>query len=397
MSSGGMVVMEHLINDRVKNIQISGIRKFFNRVATYKDAISLTLGQPDFPTPEHIKERAKQAIANNKTSYTQNAGLMELRQAAAHFLENKYGLSYNPEDEIITTIGASQAIDITLRTILEEGSEVILPGPVYPGYEPLIKLCGAVPVYVDTTDTQFKIQADRIKEKITDKTRCIILPYPSNPTGCLLDQESLQEIADILQDKEIFVLSDEIYSELIYDQSHRSIASIPGMREKTIVINGLSKSHSMTGWRIGFAFAPAYLIQHMVKVHQYNVSCASSISQHAAVEALTSGINDAASMIDEYRQRRDYVYDRLIDMGLEIVKPDGAFYFFPSIKEFNMSSFDFAVQLLEKEKLAVVPGDAFSSYGEGYIRISYAYSMDVLKQGCDKLERFIRTLDKPNS
>jgi aminotransferase len=397
MSSGGMVVMEHLINDRVKNIQISGIRKFFNRVATYKDAISLTLGQPDFPTPEHIKERAKQAIDNNKTSYTQNAGLMELRQAAAHFLESKYGLSYNPGSEIITTVGASQAIDITLRTILEEGSEVILPGPVYPGYEPIIKLCGAVPVYVDTTDTQFKIQSDRIKEKITDKTRCVILPYPSNPTGCVLDEESLQDIADLLQNKEIFVLSDEIYSELIYGQSHHSIASFPGMREKTIVINGLSKSHSMTGWRIGFAFAPAYLIQHMVKVHQYNVSCASSISQHAAVEALTNGINDAASMRDEYRQRRDYVYDRLIDMGLEIVKPDGAFYFFPSIQQFNMSSFDFAVQLLEQEKLAFVPGDAFSSYGEGFIRISYAYPMDVLKQGCDKLERFIQTLAEPNS
>jgi aminotransferase len=384
--------MEHLINQRVQSIQISGIRKFFNMVSAYDDAISLTLGQPDFPTPEHIKQKAQLAIDKNKTIYTQNAGLIELRDAAAHFLESKYGLVYNSKDEIITTIGASQAIDITLRTILEEGSEVILPGPVYPGYEPIIKLCGAVPVYVDTTDTQFKIQADRIKQKITDKTRCVILPYPSNPTGCVLDEESLQEIADLLKDKEIFVLSDEIYSELIYDQYHRSIASYPGMREKTIVVNGLSKSHSMTGWRIGFAFAPAYLTQHMVKVHQYNVSCASSISQHAALEALTNGVDDAAAMRDEYSQRRDYVYDRLVGMGLDVVKPEGAFYFFPSIKKFNMSSFDFAVQLLEQERLAVVPGDAFSSYGEGYIRISYAYSMDVLKSGCDKLERFISKL-----
>jgi aminotransferase len=389
--------MEHLINERVHNIQISGIRKFFNMVSAYDDAISLTLGQPDFPTPDHIKQKAQLAIEQNKTIYTQNAGLVELRDAAAHFLESKYGLVYNPKDEIITTIGASQAIDITLRTILEEGSEVILPGPVYPGYEPIIKLCGAIPVYVDTTDTEFKIQANRIKEKLTDKTRCLILPYPSNPTGCVLDKESLQDIADLLKDKEIFVLSDEIYSELIYGRNHRSIASYPGMRDKTIVVNGLSKSHSMTGWRIGFAYAPAYLIQHMVKVHQYNVSCASSISQYAALEALTNGIEDAAAMRDEYSKRKDYVYDRLMGMGLDIVEPEGAFYFFPSIKKFHISSFDFAVQLLEQEKLAVVPGNAFSFYGEGFIRISYAYSMEVLEEGCNRLQRYISTLARANS
>lgn len=381
--------MEHFINQQLKNIQISGIRKFSNMVATYKDAVSLTIGQPDFPTPEHIKRAAQIAIDQNKTTYTPNAGVLELREAAAHFLEKKYQLSYDPEHEIITTVGASQAIDIALRTILEEGSEVILPGPVYPGYEPIIKLCGAVPVHVDTRDTQFKINADLIKEKITDKTRCLILPYPSNPTGCILDRESIEEIATVIREKEIFVLSDEIYSELIYDQNHQSIASIPGMRDKTIVINGLSKSHSMTGWRIGFAFAPAYLIQHMLKVHSYNVSCASSISQYAALEALQNGMDDARPMKEEYLKRRDYVYDRLVGMGLDIVKPDGAFYFFPSIKQFNLSSFDFAVQLLEKEGVAVVPGDAFSSYGEGYIRISYAYSMDILEKGCDRLEQFM--------
>lgn len=381
--------MEHFINQQLKNIQISGIRKFSNMVATYKDAVSLTIGQPDFPTPEHIKRAAQIAIDQNKTTYTPNAGVLELREAAAHFLEKKYQLSYDPEHEIITTVGASQAIDIALRTILEEGSEVILPGPVYPGYEPIIRLCGAVPVHVDTRDTQFKINADLIKEKLTDKTRCLILPYPSNPTGCILDRESIEEIATVIQGKEIFVLSDEIYSELIYDQNHQSIASIPGMRDKTIVINGLSKSHSMTGWRIGFAFAPAYLIQHMLKVHSYNVSCASSISQYAALEALQNGMDDARPMKEEYLKRRDYVYDRLVGMGLDIVKPDGAFYFFPSIKQFNLSSFDFAVQLLEKEGVAVVPGDAFSSYGEGYIRISYAYSMDILEKGCDRLEQFM--------
>lgn len=381
--------MEHFINQQLKNIQISGIRKFSNMVAIYKDAVSLTIGQPDFPTPEHIKRAAQIAIDQNKTTYTPNAGVLELREAAAHFLEKKYQLSYDPEHEIITTVGASQAIDIALRTILEEGSEVILPGPVYPGYEPIIRLCGAVPVHVDTRDTQFKINADLIKEKITDKTRCLILPYPSNPTGCILDRESIEEIATVIREKEIFVLSDEIYSELIYDQNHQSIASIPGMRDKTIVINGLSKSHSMTGWRIGFAFAPAYLIQHMLKVHSYNVSCASSISQYAALEALQNGMDDARPMKEEYLKRRNYVYDRLVGMGLDIVKPDGAFYFFPSIKQFNLSSFDFAVQLLEKEGVAVVPGDAFSSYGEGYIRISYAYSMDILEKGCDRLEQFM--------
>jgi aminotransferase len=384
--------MEHLVNDRVRNIQISGIRRFFNMVSTYKDAISLTLGQPDFTTPEHIKNAAKIAIDQNKTTYTPNAGVLELREAAASFLEKKYGLSYDPEHEIITTVGASQAIDITLRTILEEGSEVILPGPVYPGYEPIIKLCGAVPIYVDTRDTQFKMRPDRIKKKITDKTRCIILPYPSNPTGCILDRKSIEEIADVIREKEIFVLSDEIYSELIYGSKLQSIASISGMREKTIIINGLSKSHSMTGWRIGFSFAPAYLTQHMLKVHQYNVSCASSISQYAAIEALKNGMDDAEPMKEEYSKRRDYVYDRLVGMGLDIVKPEGAFYFFPSIKQFNLSSFDFAVQLLEKERVAVVPGDAFSSYGEGYIRISYAYSMDILEEGCNKLEKFIKSL-----
>jgi aminotransferase len=384
--------MEHLVNERVRDIQISGIRRFFNMVSTYKDAISLTLGQPDFTTPEHIKNAAKIAIDQNKTTYTPNAGVLELRESAAHFLEKKYGLSYDPEQEIITTVGASQAIDITLRTILEEGSEVILPGPVYPGYEPIIKLCGAVPIYVDTRDTQFKMRSDRIKEKITDKTRCIILPYPSNPTGCILDRGNIEEIADVIREKEIFVLSDEIYSELIYNSNQHSIASVPGMKEKTIIINGLSKSHSMTGWRIGFTFAPAYLTQHMLKVHQYNVSCASSISQYAAIEALKNGMEDADPMKEEYSKRRDYVYDRLVGMGLDIVKPEGAFYFFPSIKQFNLSSFDFAVQLLEKERVAVVPGDAFSSYGEGYIRISYAYSMDILEEGCNKLEKFIKSL-----
>lgn len=386
--------MEDLINQRVRDIQVSGIRKFANMVGNYPGAISLTIGQPDFPTPEHIKQAAKQAIDSNKTSYTQNAGLLELRQAASQFLQNKYQLAYQPEDEIITTIGASGAIHIALQTILETGSEVILPGPVYPGYEPIIRMCGGTPVFVDTTQNNFRVNAELLAEKITDKTKCIILPYPSNPTGCILTEDDLREIAELLQDKNIFVVSDEIYSELIYDNKHVSIASMPGMRDKTIVINGLSKSHSMTGWRIGFTFAPAYITKHMIKVHQYSTTCASTISQYAALEALTNGMDDAEPMKQEYRKRRDYVVDRLIRMGFDVVKPDGAFYVFPSIRNFGMESFDFAVKLLEQEKVAVVPGDAFSEYGEGFLRISYAYSREVLEEALNRIERFTESLRK---
>ncbi|RXT05673.1 aminotransferase A [Ammoniphilus sp. CFH 90114] len=386
--------MKHLLNKRVQDIQISGIRKFSNRVAQFPDAISLTIGQPDFSTPEHIKEAGKQAIDGNKTTYTHNAGLIELRRAASHFLQHQYGLTYDPETEVITTNGASEAIDIAFRTILEEGSEVILPGPVYPGYEPIIKLCGAVPVYVDTRESDFKVSAEMIERCITDKTRCVILPYPSNPTGVMLDEETIQDIANLLRDKEIFVLSDEIYSELVYTDQHRSIAAIPELRDKTIVINGLSKSHSMTGWRIGFTFAPAYITEQMIKVHQYNVTCASTISQYAALEALTNGIHDADEMKEAYKERREYVHDRLVAMGLDVVKPEGAFYIFPSVKKFGLDSFEFATQLLEKDRVAVVPGSAFSEYGEGYVRLSYAYSLEVLKEGLDRLERFISRLSQ---
>lgn len=385
--------MEHLINKKVRDIQISGIRKFSNLVANYRDAVSLTIGQPDFPTPDHIKAAAKAAIDANKTAYTPNAGLPELRRAAAGFLKSRYGLSYRPEDEVLVTIGASEAIDIALRTVLEDGCEVLLPGPVYPGYEPIIKMCGAHPVYVDTTANGFKLTAGLLKDKITEKTRCVILPYPSNPTGRVLDEADLAGIASLLRDKEIFVISDEIYSELIYTGSHRSIAAFPAMRDKTIVINGLSKSHSMTGWRIGFTFAPAYITSQMVKVHQYNTTCASTISQYAAVEALTNGIGDAEEMKREYETRRDYVYDRLAAMGFDTEKPDGAFYIFPSIKRHNLKSFEFAAKLLEEQRVAVVPGDAFSSLGEGYIRISYAYSMEILEEGMNRIERFVKTLN----
>ncbi|WP_221564719.1 aminotransferase A [Alkalihalobacillus sp. TS-13] len=384
--------MEQLINPRVKDIQISGIRQFFNRVSEFPEAISLTLGLPDFPTPEHVKEAGKTAIDENKTTYTHNAGSMDLRTAISQFVKEKYSLDYRAEDEVIATSGASEAIDISLRTMLVEGDEVILPGPVYPGYEPVIHLCGAKPVHVDTRDTGFKLTASLIEEHLTERTKCVVLPYPSNPTGVSLTRDEIEEIAELLKEKNIFVLSDEIYSELTYGESHQSIAGFDGMKEKTIVINGLSKSHSMTGWRIGYILGDAAITKHILKVHQYNVTCVSSITQAAAVEALTEGKDDAGPMREIYKERLDYCYERLLKIGLETYEPTGAFYLFPSIKQFGMKSWDFAAKLLEEEKLAVVPGVAFSDYGDNYIRISYAYHKDQLKDGLDRLERFVSKL-----
>jgi aminotransferase len=384
------VTMEHLVNSRVKQIELSGIRKFFNMVADYEDVISLTIGQPDFDTPGHVKNAGIEAIQQNFTTYTHNAGFIQLREAASQFLFKKYGLTYSPEKEVIVTVGASQAIDCTFRTLLEEGSEVILPSPVYPGYEPLIKLAGGTPVYVDTTTNQFKLTAELLAPYINEKTRCIVLPYPSNPTGVTLEEDELQEIAELVRDKNIFILSDEIYSELVYGKHHHSIARF--LREQTIVINGLSKSHSMTGWRVGLLYAPEAVAKHLLKVHQYNVSCATSISQKAAYEALTTGIDDATVMKDAYQERLEYVYNRLVKMGFEVVKPDGAFYLFPSIKKFNQSSFDFALSLVKNAGVALVPGSAFSEYGEGYVRLSYAYAMEQLIEAMDRIENYVKSL-----
>ncbi|RXS84318.1 aminotransferase A [Geobacillus sp. PK12] len=380
--------MKHLIQPRVQAIQLSGIRQFFNLVADRPGLVSLTIGQPDFPTPDHVKAAAQEAIAADFTTYTANAGLLELRQAACQFVADKYGLRYTP-DEVIATVGASQALDIAFRTILEEGTEVLLPAPVYPGYEPLIRLCGAKPVYIDTRPNGFRLSAELIAPYLTEKTRCLVLPYPSNPTGTALSAEELENIASFLKGRPIWIVSDEIYSELVYHGRHHSIAE--WLPEQTIVINGLSKSHSMTGWRIGFVFAPAFAVEQMVKVHQYSVSCTSSISQKAAVEALTAGKNDAEVMRAAYAERLEYAYSRLTAMGLPVEKPDGAFYLFPSIAAFGMSSFDFALDVVENAGVALVPGSAFSEYGEGHVRLSYAYSLDVLKEGLDRLERYIQT------
>ncbi|MBB5173664.1 aminotransferase A [Texcoconibacillus texcoconensis] len=382
--------MQQYINPNVKELQISGIRQFFNRVSHYPDAVQLTIGQPNFPTPDHVKQAGIDAIQNNETVYTKNAGDPELLREISSFMEEKYGLFYDPESEIITTVGASQAIDVALRTILEPGVEVIMPAPVYPAYASAVRLAGATPVYVDTRDSGFKMTAEQLRGAITERTRCVIIPYPSNPTGVVLSKEELKAIVEVLKEEDIFILSDEIYSELVYDTTHESIASFPELKDKTIVINGVSKSHSMTGWRIGFLLAPAEIQQHMLKVHQYNVSCATSISQKAALQALRDGRNDPVEMRNTYRERRDYTYQRLRDMGLEVEKPEGAFYILPSIKKLKMDSFSFAVDLLEKERVAVVPGNAFSDYGDDYIRISYVYDWDTLKEGLDRLERYVK-------
>ena len=380
--------MEHLINPNVQQIEISGIRKFYNLVSEIDGVLSFTIGLPDFPTPEHIKEQAIAAIERDMTTYTHNAGTLALREAISDFMAEKYSLNYDPASEIIVTVGASQAIDIAFRTILKNGDEVIIPGPVYPGYEPLIKLAGAVPVYADTTATSFKMTKDVLEPHITEKTKCIVLPYPSNPTGVSLTKEELAEIADFLRGRDIFVLADEIYSELTLDREHTSIGSM--LKEQAIIINGLSKSHAMTGWRIGILMAPSGVAKHMLKVHQYNVSCASSISQMAALEAMQNGKDDAIRMKDEYKKRRDYVYGRFKQMGLSTVLPDGAFYFFVKIPEGFQTSLDFSLELVRSQKIAVVPGSAFSSYGEGYFRFSYAVSMESLMDGLDRLELFLK-------
>jgi len=384
--------MKSFINDNVKQIQISGIRKFAQQIEKYENVIALTLGQPDFQTPEPIKQAAIEAISSNQTVYTPNAGLPVLREAASNYVKQKYGLTYDSSSEVIVTVGASQALDVAFRTILTEGCEVILPAPIYPGYAPIITTCGAKPVFVDTSDHGFKITPELLEQYINKNTRCIVLPYPNNPTGVTLTKEELENLASYLSKKEIFILSDEIYSELTFDSVHQSIASFPGMRDKTIVINGLSKSHSMTGWRIGFLFAPSYLAQEILKVHQYNVSCATSISQFAAISALTECIDSPIEMAKEYQNRRDYMLDRLQQMGLPCIKPGGAFYLFPSIQEFNIPSMEFALKLVEQQNLAVIPGEAFSEYGDSFIRLSYAYSMEQLKLACDRLEAFITTL-----
>jgi len=380
------------MNRRVEQLEISGIRRFSNMVEQFPEALSLTLGQPDFPTPAHVKEAAKAALDKNLTTYTSNAGLPQLRHAAARFVK-RYGLSYDGTTEVLVTNGSTEALAVTFQSLLAPGDEVVLPAPVYPGYEPLIRLAGAVVKHVDTSMSGFRLTPELLQQAITEKTRCVVLPYPANPTGAVLTLDELKALAAVIEDSPLFVVSDEVYSELIYNgQSHHSIAGIPGMRDRTVVLNGLSKSHSMTGWRIGFAFAPAQITAQMLKVHQYYTTCASSISQYAALEALTGGVDDALPMREEYQRRGLYVHQRLLNMGLECIRPAGAFYLFPSIKPLGLPSQTFALRLLQEAQVAVVPGDAFSAAGEGFVRISYAASMATLVEACNRMEGFVQGL-----
>ncbi|MBC1500546.1 aminotransferase class I/II-fold pyridoxal phosphate-dependent enzyme [Listeria weihenstephanensis] len=379
--------MQKKIRQSVREIEISGIRKFNNHVAGIPDIIRLTLGEPDFPTPEHVKQAGIDAINNDFTNYTPNAGTPSLLEAASDYFYDKYDLSYSTK-EIIVTVGATEAISVALQTILEADDEVLLPDPIYPGYEPLIHLMDAKAVKIDTTETAFKLTAEDLRAAITPKTKALILPYPSNPTGVTLTIDELREIADVVRETGIFVVADEIYSELTFFGTHVSIA--PMIREQTIVINGLSKSHAMIGWRIGFLMAPEAITSQMLKVHQYSVTCASSISQKAAEEALRNGKDDAVQMRTEYNTRAGFVQERLIKMGFSIVEPDGAFYFFAKLPDqISQNSFDWATELAEEAKVAVVPGSAFSEKGDRYFRLSFAASFSQLAEAMQRMATFM--------
>lgn len=379
--------MTKSIRPELHDIEVSGIRTFNNRVTGIPDMIRLTLGEPDFPTPEHIKQAGISAIQENFTNYTPNAGMPELLAAASTYFKEKYDLSYK-DNEIIVTVGATEAISVALQTILEPDDEVILPDPIYPGYEPLITLNKARLIKIDTTETNFKLTPEQLRAHITPKTKALIIPYPSNPTGVSLTKEELLALATVLKETGIFVIADEIYSELTYHQEHVSIA--PMLRDQTIVINGLSKSHAMIGWRIGFLLASENLTKEMLKIHQYSVTCASSISQKAALEAITNGKDDAFQMRTEYKTRANFTQERLEKMGFTVIPPDGAFYFFVKLPdEITENSFDWAVRLAEEAKVAVVPGNAFSEKGDRYFRLSYATSFNNLAEALDRMATFL--------
>ena len=380
------------INPRAQSLKIPGTRQFSNQLIHYPDAINLTIGQPDFPTPLSVKKAGIRAIEQNLTGYSHNAGLLELRSAVNSFFTDKYGFSYDIQNEIIITNGASEAIDAVFRTILEEGDEVILPAPTYSGYVPVIELCGAKVVYLDTTDTNFQPSAQRLASLINDRTKAVFFNNPSNPTGVVLTKETMNGLVDVIKEKDLYVLTDEIYSENTFSGQHHSFANYKEIRDKLFYIHGVSKSHSMTGWRIGFLMGPANVMEHVVKVHAFNTICASLPAQYAAIEALTNAKDTPSEMNLEYVKRRDFVYSRLTNMGLSVEKPNGAFYIFPDIRKYGMNSFEFATKLLQEGGVAVVPGSAFTTYGEGFIRISYAYSMAVLEQGLNRLEAFLLTL-----
>lgn len=381
------------LNPRAEALAISGIRQFFNQLVDYPDAINLTIGQPDFPTPETVKRAGIQAIEANKTSYSHNAGLIELRQEVASFFSDAYELTYNPQTEIIITNGASEALDSLLRTILEEGDEVIIPVPCYTGYVPLVELNGGKAVLLDTSDTGLVPDPERLKAAITNKTKAVLFNFPSNPTGVSLTKAQTDALVEVLKNHEVFIISDEIYSENVFEGQHFSFACYPETFHRTFLVHGLSKSHSMTGWRMGYLLGPEEYLKHVIKVHQYNTVCASLPSQHAAIEALRNNRSVPEEMNAAYKTRRDFVYGKLLEMGFDVVKPTGAFYIFPSIEKFGLSSFEFATRLLKEGGVAAVPGSAFTEYGEGFLRISYAYAMPTLEQAMERLAEWLETIN----
>lgn len=382
--------MRDPLSSKIKTIEPSGIRKFFDIVSEMKDAISLGVGEPDFDTPWHIREEGIYSLENGRTFYTSNAGLKELKEEVSHYLERRFQLKYDSVHEVMITVGGSEAIDGAFRAMLDAGDEVLLPQPSYVSYEPCVVLAGGVPVIIELKEEdEFKLTRQQILDAVTEKTKILVLPFPNNPTGAVMTREDLQEIVDVIIEKDLYVVSDEIYSELTYCGNHVSIASFPGMKERTVVINGFSKSYAMTGWRLGYACAPKVILEQMLKIHQFAIMCAPTTSQYAAVEALRNGDEDVEKMRVAYNQRRNYLMRAFQDMGLQCFEPFGAFYVFPSIKEFGMTSDEFANRLLQEEKVAVVPGTAFGVSGEGFLRISYAYSIDDLKEALSRLKAFI--------
>ena len=385
--------MRNPLSNVVSEIQPSGIRKFFDIVSEMPDAISLGVGEPDFDTPWHIRDEAIYSLEKGRTFYTSNAGLKELKEEIVLYLNRKLGVKYDSNKEIIVTVGGSEAIDLAIRAMIDPGDEVLVPQPSYVSYVPCIKLAYGIPVSIQLKEeNQFRLTKEELLEHITDKTKILVLPFPNNPTGAIMERQDLEEIAKVCIEKDIFVISDEIYSELTYKDTHSSIAQIPGMKERTILINGFSKSYAMTGWRLGYAAAPEVIMKQMIKIHQFAIMCAPTNSQYAAVEALRNGDRDVEEMRESYNQRRRYLLHAFKEMGLDCFEPFGAFYTFPSIKKFNMTSDEFANRLLKEEKVAVVPGTAFGDCGEGFLRISYAYSIENLKVALERINNFINRL-----
>ena len=382
--------MRNPLSKKVETIQPSGIRKFFDIVSEMEDVISLGVGEPDFDTPWHIRDEGIYTLEKGRTFYTSNSGLKELRVAIAEYLRRRFEVSYDPLHEILVTVGGSEGIDVALRAMLDPGDEVLIPEPCYVSYVPCVVLADGVPVTIELKEeNQFRLTKEELLSAITDKTKILVMPFPNNPTGGVMRREDLEEIAQVCIEKDIYVLSDEIYAELTYGADHVSIASLPGMKERTLLINGFSKSYAMTGWRLGYICGPQVIVEQMTKIHQFAIMCAPTNSQYAAVEALRHGDADVAQMRTAYDQRRRYLMHAFKEMGLSCFEPFGAFYVFPCIKEFEMSSDEFATRLLEEEHVAVVPGSAFGACGEGFVRISYAYSLENLKLAMERLSRFV--------